>query len=191
MPNPAPRNVPSSRARFALVLAFACAGALLAGAPAEAAKGGVKGKPPKGESQGRGQGQGQGQGNDQAVDPYRADDTSSRNLERVSRWSFGRDDERTIRSWFGRHENLEGLPPGLAQRETLPPGLRRQLARNGTLPPGLEAKLHPLPDDLDGRLLRLPDGYRRVVVDRDVLLVNERTNVIQDILRNVLPALRR
>src|SRR5215471_5571003 len=29
-----------------------------------------------------------------------------------------------------------GLPPGLAKREALPPGLEKQLVRNGTLPPG-------------------------------------------------------
>ena len=81
------------------------------------------------------------------------------------------------------------MPPGLAKRESLPPGLQKQLEKNGTLPPGLEKKLNPLPDDLDRRLPRLPDGVRRVVVDRDVLLVEDGTNRVKDILRNVLPAL--
>ena len=34
-----------------------------------------------------------------------------------------------------------GLPPGLAKRGDLPPGLEKQLRRNGTLPPGLQKKL--------------------------------------------------
>ena len=107
----------------------------------------------------------------------------------LSNRSFGRRDERAIRDWFSRSQNLAGLPPGLAKRESLPPGLQKQVMRRGTLPPGLESKLHPLPDNLARQLPRLPDGIRRVVVDRDVLLVENRNGRILDILRNVLPAL--
>ena len=158
---------------------------LLTATPAPAAKGGVKGKPAKTDHANQGQGHGQAPSEAPVVAS-----TDSRAGYASARW-FGRDDERAIRDWFSRSENLDGLPPGLAKRESLPPGLRRQLDRNGTLPPGLEAQLHPLPDALDRRLLRLPDGVRRVVVGRDVLLVEDRTNVIRDVLRNVLPALLR
>ena len=54
-----------------------------------------------------------------------------------------------------------GLPPGLAKREELPPGLRKQLVRKGTLPPGLQKKLVAFPPDLEARLPRLPEGYHR------------------------------
>ncbi|MEE9196375.1 MAG: hypothetical protein V3U44_11070, partial [Alphaproteobacteria bacterium] len=36
------------------------------------------------------------------------------------------------------------LPPGLAKRQTLPPGLAMQIRRNGTLPPGLAKRNLPL-----------------------------------------------
>ena len=100
---------------------------------------------------------------------------------------IGRDEGREIRSWFATPQNREGLPPGLAKRESLPPGLRRQIDRDGRLPPGLESKIHRLPEDLERRLPRLPDGYRRVIVDRDVFLVEDRTNRVRDVLRRVLP----
>lgn len=75
------------------------------------------------------------------------------------------------------------LPPGLAKRDTLPPGLRKQLARNGTLPPGLEGqRLHR---DLEMHLSPLPRGYIRLRVGTDVLLLDERTRVILDIVSDI------
>lgn len=38
-------------------------------------------------------------------------------------------EERIIRDWFSNPSNLKGLPPGLAKREQLPPGLQKQLGR--------------------------------------------------------------
>lgn len=75
------------------------------------------------------------------------------------------------------------LPPGLAKRETLPPGLRKQLVRRGSLPPGLEGqRLHR---DLEMRLSPLPRGYTRLRVGTDVLLLDERTRVILDIVTDI------
>lgn len=99
--------------------------------------------------------------------------------------SFGRDQERIIRDWFSNRSNLSGLPPGLARRESLPPGLARQVQRNGTLPPGLERRVQPFPADLERRLPRLLDGLRRVVLGRDVLVVESATARIVDLLRDV------
>ena len=94
--------------------------------------------------------------------------------------------ERTIISnWFGT--NRSGLPPGLAKRETLPPGLEKQLQRNGTLPPGLQKKLQPFPIELERRLSVLPTGYRRVIIGNNVILMNPTTGLIYDLVRNVIP----
>ena len=82
-------------------------------------------------------------------------------------------------------DNLKGLPPGLAKREELPPGLQKQLAKNGKLPPGLEKKIEPLPRDLEIRLPRLPDGRRRIVIAGNVILLEERTAMIVDIVQNI------
>ena len=39
--------------------------------------------------------------------------------------SIGSRDERVIRAWFSEPRNMKGLPPGLAKKETLPPGLQQ------------------------------------------------------------------
>ncbi|MCZ6490471.1 MAG: hypothetical protein O7A06_08070, partial [Acidobacteria bacterium] len=90
-----------------------------------------------------------------------------------------------ISGWFTT--NRSGLPPGLANRESLPPGLERQLRRNGTLPPGLQKKLHPLPYALEGKLRKLPAGYSRVVIGGSIILMNGRTGVIFDVIRDIIP----
>lgn len=94
--------------------------------------------------------------------------------------------ERIIRAWFSsRATGREGLPPGLARRESLPPGLQRQVQRNGTLPPGLQRRIEPLPVALENELPPLVQGLARVVLGRDVLLIEVNSSRILDILTNV------
>jgi hypothetical protein len=84
-------------------------------------------------------------------------------------------------------EQKKGLPPGLAKRGgKLPPGLQKKLERDGQLPPGLQKRMEPLPLDLEHRLPRLPENWQRVVVDRDVILLDRRSNRILDIIENVI-----
>jgi hypothetical protein len=98
---------------------------------------------------------------------------------------FGGVEIRIIKDWFASPANLKGLPPGLAKKESLPPGLEKQLRRNGSLPPGLEKKIQPFPRDLDVRLPRLPDGQRRVIISGSIILLDSKRNTILDILSNV------
>ena len=94
--------------------------------------------------------------------------------------------ERTIITrWFTT--NRSNLPPGLAKRETLPPGLEKQLRERGTLPPGLQKKIQPIPIELERQLTVLPTGYRRVVIAGNVIVMNPTTGLIYDIVRNVIP----
>ena len=100
------------------------------------------------------------------------------------------DEERRIIEQYyrnGRKFKHKGLPPGLAKRGgNLPPGLQKQLERNGRLPPGLQKRLEPLPVDLDRRLPALPEYWERVIIDRDVILLDRRTNRILDIIEDVI-----
>ncbi len=80
------------------------------------------------------------------------------------------------------------MPPGLAKREHLPPGLQRHLERNGTLPPGLQKKLQPIPMDLRHRLPRYPAGIRVVFVGGHVILIETSTSAIVDIIKDVVKA---
>ena len=84
--------------------------------------------------------------------------------------SFSAHDRRVIRSCFA--ENASDLPPGLAKRETLPPGQERQMERNGTLPPGLQKRVQSLPRVCQSQLARLPGDLERVVYNRRVMLIN-------------------
>lgn len=71
-----------------------------------------------------------------------------------------------------------GLPPGLAKRDRLPPGLERQLQRNGTLPPGLQKKVQPLPTQCQINLPRLPADWQRVVLGDRVIVLDPARRII-------------
>jgi hypothetical protein len=97
------------------------------------------------------------------------------------------EERRIIEHYFRSSGPSKGLPPGLAKRGgKLPPGLQKHLDKNGTLPPGLQKRLEPLPQDLNLRLPQLPDYWERVILERDVILVDRRTNRILDIIENVI-----
>ncbi len=66
------------------------------------------------------------------------------------------------------------------KHKSLPPGLAKQLHRNGILPPGLRRNY--LPPGLTSRLPGLPPGHARVLVGNDVLLIQQATGLILDIL---------
>ena len=102
---------------------------------------------------------------------------------------FSSEERRIIESYYqkGKKSKKKGLPPGLAKRGgDLPPGLQKKLDRGGQLPPGLQKRLEPLPTDLDHRLPRLPEYWERVIVERDIVLIDRRTNRILDIIENVI-----
>lgn len=102
---------------------------------------------------------------------------------------FLSEEKRLIEQYFrsSKKSKGKGLPPGLAKRGgNLPPGLQKQLQKNGQLPPGLQKRLEPLPVDLDRQLPSLPEYWERVIVERDVILLDRRTNRILDIIENVI-----
>ncbi len=83
--------------------------------------------------------------------------------------------------WYDEREN--GLPPGLAKRDRLPPGLEKQLRERGTLPPGLQKKIQPVPEDLEERLPSPPEGCRHVIIGGHIVLMNPRTNYVYSVFR--------
>jgi Ni/Co efflux regulator RcnB len=80
----------------------------------------------------------------------------------------------------------DGLPPGLAKKDRLPPGLEKQLQRNGTLPPGLVR--NDLPLSLQNKLYPPRKGTKRILVGSDVVLIDTKTDLILDILHDVVRA---
>lgn len=89
-------------------------------------------------------------------------------------------DRDAIRHWYGEHER-EGLPPGLAKKDQLSPGLEKQLAARGQLPPGLQKKIQPCPPELVRRLPPPPPDCVNVVIGGHFVLLNRKTNLVIDI----------
>jgi len=77
------------------------------------------------------------------------------------------------------------IPPGIAKKGSLPPGIYKQLVRNGQIPP--DVHYHPLPPDLIVQLPPLAPAYQYVIVDDRVLLIQAATRAILDVLQ--VPAL--
>jgi len=74
--------------------------------------------------------------------------------------------------------NRANLPPGLAKRDRLPPGLERQLQRNGTLPPGLQKRVQPFPQDLTRRLPPLPGGASRAFLGNRAMILDQSLRIL-------------
>jgi len=79
-----------------------------------------------------------------------------------------------------KHKHKD-IPPGIAKKGSLPPGIYKQLVRNGQIPAGVEYR--PLPPDLIVQLPPVPAQYRYVIADDRVMLIQAATNVIMDILQ--------
>jgi len=89
-------------------------------------------------------------------------------------------DRDEMRGWYREHS--DNLPPGLAKRDRLPPGLERQLVVRGTLPPGLRAKMHRCPEDFERRLPPPPPQCEHVFIGGHVVLLNRANFQIVDVI---------
>ena len=67
---------------------------------------------------------------------------------------------------------------------SLPPGIARNLKRGKSLPPGIGKQA--LPGELIRQLPPAHDGFERIVVDGKVLLIEVATQVIHDVLSDVI-----
>ena len=117
-------------------------------------------------AQGNSQGHGHGKGHDKHHDDDDRDDRYDHHRE-------------AIRGWYSEHGSH--LPPGLAKKDRLPPGLERQLVRNGTLPPGLQKRFYPVPVELERQLPPPPPDCAHVLISGHIVLLNRRTNLIVDV----------
>ena len=68
--------------------------------------------------------------------------------------------------------------------KSLPPGIAKNLQRGKPLPPGIAKQV--LPSGLIGLLPPAPRGYERVAIDGKVLLVEVATQVIHDVLEDLI-----
>ena len=122
------------------------------------------------------QGNGHGRGHEKHAD--RDDRREDRQEDRAERHSY-REHDRELHDWYRSHYN--SLPPGLAKRDRLPPGLERQLVVRGTLPPGLQKKIQPCPVEVERYLPPPPVGYMHTVIGGNIVLVNRKTFFVLDV----------
>lgn len=97
---------------------------------------------------------------------------------------FTNDEIRIIGAWYEEHGSSSHPGNGKRKYKGLPPGIAKNLQRGKPLPPGI-AKQH-LPDGLIRTLPTPPKGYERIIVDGKVLLVEIATQLIHDVLMDVV-----
>lgn len=91
---------------------------------------------------------------------------------------FTQEEARIIASWYDERPEARGNSKG--KPKGLPPGIAKNLARGKSLPPGIARQ--QLPDGLVSMLPPPPRGFERVIIDGRVLLVEVATQVIHDVL---------
>jgi hypothetical protein len=89
---------------------------------------------------------------------------------------FSEIERRLIREYYVQRAPAAG-------QDSLPPGIRKKLARGKPLPPGIAKRM--LPSDLDARL-PVRAGAVRQVIGSDVVLIAVATNIVLDILFDVI-----
>ena len=95
--------------------------------------------------------------------------------------SFNEHDRELIHRHYKKHQKR--MPPGLAKKKRLPLGLQKQVKRRGHLPPGLQGRA--LPHDLESRLSYLPDGYVRLRIGTDLVIMDTTTRVFMDVIKDI------
>jgi hypothetical protein len=83
--------------------------------------------------------------------------------------TFSTGDVRIIREYYS------------PRARALPPGLQKKYARTGQLPPGWQKKFQPFEPALERRLVVLPAGYHRGIIDGQAVIFDDRTHVLIDV----------
>ena len=97
-----------------------------------------------------------------------------------ARVAFHEKDRGKIKNYYSHKKKSKSMPPGLAKKDTPPPGLQKHIAKYGELPPGLQGR--SLPYELEKTLTHLPGGFVRLKVGGDVVLMNEKTRIVVDVI---------
>jgi hypothetical protein len=103
---------------------------------------------------------------------------------------FSEDEVKIISAWYRDHEGHyahedHGAKPGkTGKSKGLPPGIAKNLDRGKPLPPGIAKQ--QLPTGLIASLPPVHSGYERVIIDGRVVLVEIATQVIHDVLMDVV-----
>lgn len=89
-----------------------------------------------------------------------------------------------ISAYYQRGDALSHYGKGKKHKKGLPPGIAKNLRRGKALPPGIAKQ--QLPPDLVASLPPVPRGHERVIIDGRVVLVEIATQVIRDVLTDIV-----
>ena len=89
-----------------------------------------------------------------------------------------------ISAYYRDHSATYSQKGNGKNKKSLPPGIAMNLQRGKSLPPGIAKQV--LPSDLLGLLPAPPRGFERIEVDGKVLLVEIATQVIHDVLEELI-----
>lgn len=145
-----------------------------------------------GNGQGHGNGQGQGQGNGPervqsqghgGGNPHHNDDRGNHDRDRHDHGSQRHDGDIGINLVHGDirdvfHDHRDWID---GSRESLPPGIRQNLARGKPLPPGIAKRV----DSRFRDVLPHYDGYEWWVAGTTAILVNATNNIIEDVVEDI------
>jgi len=92
---------------------------------------------------------------------------------------YGDHDRDAMRAWYNEHH--DHLPPGLRDRDRLPPELERRLVVRGILPVELRNRVYPCPEELERRLPPPPPGCAHVVIGGHIVVMNRVNFQIVDV----------
>jgi len=89
-----------------------------------------------------------------------------------------------ISGYYKREDALTHHGKQKKGKKGLPPGIAKNLQRGKSLPPGIARQ--QLPADLVAALPPIPKGYERVIIDGRIVLVEIATQVIRDVLTDLV-----
>ena len=120
------------------------------------------------------------QGNGRKRGHHKGDDDGRDDHDRRDDHYYRDDDRRAVKAWYDDHHGH--LPPGLAKRDQLPPGLEKQLVVRGHLPPGLQKKIEPAPVELVRELPPPPPDCEHVIIGGHIVLLNRKSFMVVDVM---------
>jgi Ni/Co efflux regulator RcnB len=103
-----------------------------------------------------------------------------REQERDSHAKFDNHDRAAAREWYNEHR--ENLPQGFREEDRMTPEEESRLQKGAALDSDTRRRVRPAPMDLLRRLPPPPRHYRYAIVEDHILIVEDRTWNISDII---------
>ncbi len=131
------------------------------------------------------QGHGRGRGHDKGEPPGQA-----KKEDRQDEAQFRDQDREYANNWYyheyrGDRDNRRELPPGLRDRDRLPPGIERQVQRGWVIDRDYRQQLYPVPVVLVRRFAPPPEGCRYVFFGGRIVLVDPGFRVLDMLQLNI------